>query len=161
MWCIFNEAPVMEGLESRLIWRAANGGSGDEAVGPLLIKGLLEVGWHHDWARVTCTAVQHRGSDGKKQDVWAGLRLHIIQIQKGNNSDKKTWIKHWKNWMATLVSVRETKQPDQILIRFWCGGKKTTTLPIQLYNWTFSHAICPNKDGTEKDTISHKPTIRF
>lgn len=40
--------------------RAANEGSGDEAVGPLLIKELLEVGWHHDGARVTCTAVYVR-----------------------------------------------------------------------------------------------------
>lgn len=26
------------------------GRSGDEAVRPLLIKGLLEVSWHHEWA---------------------------------------------------------------------------------------------------------------
>lgn len=43
----------MEGLENRLI-------CGDRAVGPQLIKGLLEVGWHQDWARVTCTDVQYR-----------------------------------------------------------------------------------------------------
>lgn len=27
MWCIFNEAPVMQGLESRRIWRAVMGGA--------------------------------------------------------------------------------------------------------------------------------------
>lgn len=33
--------------------------SGDQAVGLLLIRELVEVGWHHDWATGTWTAVQY------------------------------------------------------------------------------------------------------
>lgn len=39
MQCIFYEAPVMEGLESRLIGGAVSEGSRDKAVVPLLIRG--------------------------------------------------------------------------------------------------------------------------
>lgn len=45
------------------------GESGDKAVGPLLIKGLVEVGWHHDWASGTCSAVQCGGSDRETRSI--------------------------------------------------------------------------------------------
>ena len=92
MWCIFNEAPVIEGLESQ--WGGGGGGgSGDKAVGLLLITGLVEVGWHHDWAGGTCTAAQNRGSGGgeKRDEVERGFtRRWAVQQQPGDWSSGGT-----------------------------------------------------------------------
>lgn len=82
MWWIFKEAVDGVGLESRLMWGPVSHGSRDKAVRPLLIKGLMEVGWHHDWARGTCSAVQ--------------------RLRRSNHMWSRP---HWMFWYRTLVQT--------------------------------------------------------
>lgn len=59
------------------------GESGDKAVGPLLIKGLVEVGWHHDWARGTCSALQCGGSDWETKSISLAQQHNFLESTVG------------------------------------------------------------------------------
>lgn len=116
------------GLENRLMWRAMKGG----VLRVLLIKKLVEVGWHHNWATETSAAGQSRSyNDAERRE------LEMTEMSPTRHSGTSASAE------SLLTAAIDSPHFQQVLVRKWLKSKHSTDQhsAVWVETWLINHQL--------------------